>query len=270
MEIISGRSAPMPAQRPLAVVTGGFGRVGTLLRPALLGSHRLRLVDRVAGETGPGEEAMTADLADPGVADRALAGASALIHLAADARPSATWEEVHRANVAVTAGLLGAAAAHGVPRVVLASTVHAMGEYNRPEHYPVDPAWPPRPCCSYGLSKIVVESMGRLHAERTGASVVALRLGMTGYGASEQRYLGFWLSDGDVRALFTAALTAGPGWSVHFGVSANSRQQWDTGSAARELGYAPADDSERFAGTARPSTGLPARPGDHGRCRMFD
>ncbi|MEV0618994.1 NAD(P)-dependent oxidoreductase [Nonomuraea sp. NPDC050404] len=244
----------------LVVITGGFGRVGRLVRPALLESYPLRIVDRAAGEPLPGEQVMVGDLAEPGMAEEALAGASALVHLAADPRTAATWEEVHRANVALTRRLLTAAAARDVPRVVLASTVHAMGEYNRPEHRPVDPAWEPRPCCAYGLSKVIVESLGRLHAEQTGASVVGLRLGATGYPLDEARYLGMWLSDHDVGALVLAALEAGPGWSVHFGVSANTRRHWDL-TSARKLGYEPRDDSEPYAATAGPPT-VPI-------CRMF-
>ncbi|MEV0387371.1 NAD(P)-dependent oxidoreductase [Nonomuraea sp. NPDC050643] len=242
------------------VITGGFGRVGRLVRPALLEAHPLRIVDRAGGPARPGEEVLAGDLHRPGVAEEALAGASGLVHLAADPRTTAGWEEVYHANVALTRRVLDAAAACGVPRVVLASSVHAMGEYNRPEHRPVDPAWEPRPCCAYGLSKVVVEALGRLHAELTGASVVGLRLGATGYDLDEARYLGMWLSDRDAGALVLAALTAGPGWSVHFGTSANTRRHWDI-TSARKLGYAPRDDSEPYAATAGPPT-VPV-------CRMF-
>ncbi|WP_169789105.1 NAD-dependent epimerase/dehydratase family protein [Nonomuraea candida] len=242
------------------VITGGFGRVGRLVRPALREAYPLRVVDRAAGEPLPGEEVLIADLAAPGVAEEALAGAAGLVHLAADPRTAATWEQVYRANVALTRRVLDAAAAREVPHVVLASTVHVMGEYNRPEHRPVDPAWEPRPCCAYGLSKTIVEALGRLHAELTGASVVCLRLGATGYPLDEARYLGMWLSDRDVGALMLAALGAGPGWSVHFGMSANTRRHWDL-TSARKLGYEPRDDSEAYAATAGPPT-VPV-------CRMF-
>ncbi|MFC5827496.1 NAD-dependent epimerase/dehydratase family protein [Nonomuraea insulae] len=242
------------------VVTGGFGRVGKLVRPALAREYPLRVADRSAGEALPGEEVLVGDLARPGVAEEALAGASGVVHLAADPRTSASWEEVYHANVALTRRVLEAAAAQGVPRVVLASTVHTMGEYNRPEYHPVDPSWEPRPCCSYGLSKVVVEALGRLHADLTGTSVVCLRLGATGYSMDEARYLGVWLSDRDAGSLVLAALSAGPGWSAHFGMSANTRRHWDI-SSARKLGYEPRDDSESYAATAGPPT-API-------CRMF-
>ncbi|MEU6715679.1 NAD(P)-dependent oxidoreductase [Nonomuraea sp. NPDC046802] len=244
------------------VITGGFGRVGKLIRPALRKTYPLRIVDRVAGETAPGEETLVADLNAPGVAEEALAGAGGLIHLAANPRAEDTWEEVFDPNVSLTHRVLEAAAAQNVPKIVLASTVHVMGEYNRPEHRPVDPAWEPRPCCSYGLSKLVVESLGRVHAARTGASVVCLRLGTTGHPLTEARYLGMWLSGRDAGTLLCSALTAAPGWSVHFGVSANTRRHWDIGSAGKHLGYAPQDDSEPYAAEAGPPTVVV--------CRMFD
>jgi uronate dehydrogenase len=173
-------------------------------------------VDRVAGEVRPGEEAVIADLSRPGVPEQALAGASGVIYLAADPRVAASWEEVYQANVVLTRRVLDAASARGVPRLVLASTVHVMGD---------------------------------------------LRLGSLGHALDEARYLGMWLSGRDAGALMRAALTAGPGWSVHFGMSANTRRPWDLGSA-RKLGYAPQDDSEPYAATAGPPATV--------TCRIFD
>lgn len=235
----------------LLVVTGGLGRVGTLLRPHLARHYRLRLVDLpavAAREKG----VVAADLADPTDAERAVAGADAVIHLAAAPSPRITWDEAHAANIVPTRVLLEAAAAAGVPRLVLASSVHAMGEYNRPKHRPVDPSWAPRPCCPYGLSKVIIETLGRLHAERTGATVICLRLGLTGWPVTERRYLGMWLSEDDAARLFLAALSAPGRFGVHFGVSANTRRHWDTTSAVDELGYRPRDDSESLAEAAGP------------------
>jgi NAD+ dependent glucose-6-phosphate dehydrogenase len=169
---------------------------------------------------------------------------------------------VYAANVWTTQVVLDAAAAHAVPKIVLASSLHAAGEYNRPQYRPVDPRLDPRPCCAYGLGKVVLEALGRAHADRTGASVTCLRLGLTGWPPSERRYLGQWLSDDDAGRLMLAALGATERYGVHFGVSANTRDYWDTTSARRELGYRPEDDSEALADQAGPSSG-PV-------CRLFD
>ncbi|WP_344159701.1 NAD(P)-dependent oxidoreductase [Kribbella yunnanensis] len=246
---------------PLVVVTGGLGRVATVLRPWLRKHYRLRLVDR-ARPTHPHDDVVQADIGDPDAAYRAFAGADAILHLAANSSPWQTWDSVYAANVRTTQVVLEAAAAHAVPKLVLASSLHVMGEYNRPAHWPVDPRLDPRPCCPYGLGKVVLEALGRTTAERTGASVTCLRLGLTGWPLTERRYLGQWLSDDDAGRLVLAALRSTERYGVHFGVSANTRAHWDISSARHELGYRPEDDSEVLADRAGPSSG-PV-------CRLFD
>lgn len=250
----------------LVVITGGLGRVATVLRPHLRAHHRLRLVDRASSAepeaVEPGVEVHQADICDPDAAYQAFDGADAIVHLAGDSNPRHGWDEVYAANVPPTQAVLAAAAEQDVPKVVLASSLHAAGEYNRPEYWPVSPTLDPRPCCPYGVTKVEVEELGRSHAERTGASVTCLRLGLTGWPLAERRYLGMWLSNGDAGRLFLAALRTPEPYGVHFGVSANTRNHWDTTSAQAALGYRPQDDSEIFAGSAGPSSG-PV-------CRIFD
>lgn len=258
-------NAPQNDRLPLLVITGGLGRVATVLRPELRRHYRLRLVDRVVpGDLVPedGVEVRRADIGDPDAAYRVLDGADALVHLAADADPRHSWDEVYAANVPSTQAVLAAVAERAVPKVVLASSVHAVGEYNRPAFWPVSPRLDVRPCCPYGVSKVVGEALGRSHAERSGASVTCLRLGLTGWALTERRYLGMWLSNGDAGRLFLAALRTAEPYGVHFGVSANTRNHWDTTSAQVVLGYRPQDDSENFADTAGPPTGP--------LCRIFD
>ncbi|MGP3958042.1 NAD-dependent epimerase/dehydratase family protein [Nonomuraea sp. 3N208] len=245
--------------RPTVVVTGGLGRVAQLIRPTLATRYRLRLLDR---EAYTAEEYVRADLTEPGAAIEALRGATALVHLAGSANPRIGWDQAYRANIVSTQWLLDAAAATGVPRVVLASSVHAIGEYNRPQYRPVPHDVPPWPCCPYGLSKVVIETLGRHHAESTGASVICLRLGLVGWPLVEERHLGMWLSDGDAVQLFEAALTAPVPYGVYTGVSANSRHHWDISRARDELGYHPRDDSESQAVGAGPPTEV--------LCRLFD
>lgn len=248
-------------REPLVVITGGLGRVAGVVLPQLRKHYRLRLVDRSA-PVASGDEVLQADIGDPDATYQAFEGADAILHLAANSSPWQTWDSVYAANVRPVQNVLDAAAAHAVPKLVLASSLHVMGEYNRPRYWPVDPRVDPRPCCPYGLGKVVLEALGRTHADRTGASVTCLRLGLTGWGLSERRYLGQWLSDGDAGRLMLAALNAREHYGVHFGVSANTRNHWDITSARHELGYRPEDDSELLADRAGPSSG-PV-------CRLFD
>jgi uronate dehydrogenase len=220
----------------MLIVTGGLGRVATVLRPAL--PSDTRLID-----LHPGAEQL--DLSDPDQAAEAVRGADAVLHLAANPSPAQDWKTAYRANVNVTEILLDACGDH-VPRIVLASSVHAMGMYHGSGRELVDPEWTPWPCCAYGVSKVAVERLGRRHAERYGVSVICLRLGSTGYPLLEQRYANMNLSDGDARRLVLASLTADVRFGAYFGVSANTPARWDIANARAELGYEPVDDSAVF------------------------
>ncbi len=232
---MTGMDALRNDRAPLVVITGGLGRVATVLLPHLRQHYRLRLIDRAIPDRAvpleDGVEAQQADIGDPDAAYKVFEGADAILHLAANGSPWQSWDSVYAANVRPTQVVLDAAAAHGVPKLVLASSVHAVGEYNRPAYWPVSPRLDPRPCCPYGLGKVVMEVLARTHADRTGASVTCLRLGLTG-------------------------------WGLTFGVSANSRNHWDITSARTELGYRPQDDSELLADRTGPASG-PV-------CRLFD
>jgi hypothetical protein len=236
----------------MLVMTGGLGRVATVLRPAL--PPDTRLVDRQ-----PGAEQL--DLSDPDQAAEAVRGADAVLHLAANPSPRQDWSTAHRENVAVTEVLLSACGDR-VPRIVLASSVHAMGLYHRSSRELISPEWTPQPCCAYGKSKVAVEELGRQHAERYDVSVICLRLGSTGYPLLERRYADMQLFDRDARHLVVAALTADVRFGVYFGVSANTPARWDIGNARADLGYRPVDDSAVLD--------IPEdQPYEFPNCRMF-
>ena len=236
----------------MLIVTGGLGRVASVLRPVLPADTRL--VDRL-----PGAERL--DLADPHQVAEAVRGADAVLHLAANPSPAQDWDTAHRENVVVTEVLLDACGDR-VPKVVLASSVHAMGLYHRSDPRLIDPHWPQRPCCDYGRSKVAVEELGRRHAERHGVSVICLRLGSTGYPLLERRYADMQLFDDDARQFVLAALAADVRFGVYFGVSANTPARWDIGNARADLGYRPVHDSAVLD--------IPEdQPYEFPNCRMF-
>jgi uronate dehydrogenase len=129
--------------------------------------------------------------------------------------------------------------------VVLASSNRVSGFY--PVAETVAPDMPARPDGLYGVSKVALEALGRLYADKFGLSVVCLRIGSFEDEPSEPRHLATWLSPRDCLGFIQAALTAP---AVHcatlYAVSANTRRFWDT-SAGAELGYTPVDNAEAFA-----------------------
>jgi NAD+ dependent glucose-6-phosphate dehydrogenase len=140
-----------------------------------------------------------------------------------------------------TANLIDAVRSSAVRRIVFASSIHAMGLYQRHHQHPIDPAWPTRPCCEYGTAKVFSENLLRLLTERTGVSVVALRLGMTGKLPDTDYEAGQWLGDDDFGRLLRGALTADVSYAAYFGVSVLARDNWDVSSNEAGLGYVPQD-----------------------------
>jgi uronate dehydrogenase len=231
------------------LVTGAAGRIGTVLRGGLPErGWSVRCLDVVpVPDERPGEEQVVADVTDLAAITDAAQGASAVVHLAGIAGES-TWPAISHANIEGSYCALEAARRAGVSRVVLASSNHATGYTPRPADGLLTEAdAPPRPDTYYGVAKVAMEALGALYVDRYGLDVVCLRIGSAYAEPTSTRHLATWLSPADTVSLVDAALRApSPGFSVVWGVSANTRGWWDL-SAARALGYEPEDDAEVYA-----------------------
>jgi uronate dehydrogenase len=231
------------------LVTGAAGRIGTVLRGGLPErGWAVRCLDVVpVPDERPGEEQVVADITDLAAMVDATQGASAVVHLAGIPGES-TWPAISHDNIDGTYCALEAARQAGVPRVVLASSNHATGYTPRPGSGLLrESDAPPRPDTYYGVSKVAMEALGSLYADRYGLDVVCLRIGSASPEPTTTRQLSTWLSPADTVSLVDAALKApSPGFSVVWGVSANTRNWWDL-TAARALGYDPQDDAEVYA-----------------------
>ena len=243
----------------LVLLTGAAGRIGTFLRGGLPErGHALRCLDVVPiVETRPGEEHVVADAADLAAMVDATQGVDAVVHMAGISGES-TWPAIERANIQGTYAALEAARLAGVQRVVLASSNHATGYTPRPDDGLLREAdAPPRPDTYYGVSKVAMEGLGSLYADRYGLDVVCLRIGTSAEEPTSTRHLSTWLSPDDTLSLVDAALRApDPGFAVVWGVSANTRNWWDL-TSARALGYEPQDDAEVYAGALVEAYGEP-------------
>lgn len=189
------------------VVTGAAGGIGRVVLPDLLEhGHEVVAIDRVLpGTTEPGtggvgtapadvrsdfrDEAgvrwLVGDGRDDALLARALAGADALIHLAAIPTPLlATPFEVFATNTQATFVALEAAGVAGVARVVIASSISLLGlPYATgplsPLYAPVDEDHPNIGTDPYALSKEVDERTAAMMHRRHGFQVVALRISAT-------------------------------------------------------------------------------------------
>src|SRR5215471_6657168 len=234
---------------PTILVTGAAGRIGTMLRSRLARPDRLlRLLDTGPVDSpGPGEEAVTASVTDMAAMTGACHGADAVIHLGGI--PSeAPWDRVLEVNINGTYVVFEAARRAGVPRVVFASSNHAVGFSPRAD-FPVRDYAFPAPDTYYGVSKAAGEAIAALYSRRYGMDAICVRILSCFPRPANARMLSTWLSPDDAGRLFEACLTVpSPGYRVIFGVSANTRGGWVSLDEARALGYEPRDDSEVFAG----------------------
>jgi nucleoside-diphosphate-sugar epimerase len=237
------------------LLTGAAGSVARQLLPGLV-DYSLRLVDLVRPDTSaagsPADAVADADVRIGDVSDRSFTDGvvkdvDTVVHLAANPSAPAPWADLARPNIEAVVSVMEAAQRADVRRVVLASSVHAMGAYVQQERHPVDPAWPPYPCCAYGATKAFAEALGRTYSYRTGLSVVCLRFGGVQERPRSVGTMASWLGPDDLRRLVIASIEAADvRFGAYHGVSANTRKEWDISNAETELGYAPTLDSETY------------------------
>ncbi len=255
---------------PIILITGAAGIVGTMLRPRLARPGRtLRLLDIApltpgpAAAEGPGqsstEAAIRASATDLDAMTDACQGAEAVIHLAG-VSGEAPWERIRDVNIEGGYVAFEAARRAGVPRVIFASSNHAVGFTPR-EKFPVPDYAFPAPDTLYGVSKVATEGLAALYHHRYGLDTICIRILTCCPEPPDIRSLSTWLSPDDAGRLFEACLTApSPGFRVVFGVSANTRGGFVSLEEAKALGYEPRDDAEVYAAAveaADPDRGVP-------------
>ena len=193
------------------LVTGGAGFIGSHVVDALVArGDAVRVVDNLStgcrGNLAQHREIklVEADLAEPQVAEAAVAGVDCAVHLAAIPSVAQSMREpmhAHRTNVEATHELLLAARDAGVRRVVLASSSSVYGESKTlPNHEGLRPA----PLSPYALHKLMAEQYAALFSRLYELETVALRF-FNVFGPRQSptsEYSG-------VISLFTAALLQG-------------------------------------------------------------
>ncbi|MDM0010616.1 NAD(P)-dependent oxidoreductase [Variovorax sp. J22G73] len=231
--------------RECIVLTGAAGRLGQALRPYLSTQcAELRLVDRAPMTAAkPNEKVFQIDLNDEASLERAVQGASAVVHFAGYPR-EAEWDVLLPANIEGTIKLWDQAHAAGVDRVIYATSNHAVGLY--PRDTPLAELVHPLPDSRYGLTKVFMEALASLYAIKHGVRGFGLRIGHCAQEPSDARMLSHWIHPEDLAALVTVGLTANYDNEIVYGASGNSRSWWPN-ARAFELGYRPTHSADGFA-----------------------
>ena len=210
------------------LITGANGGLGSVCRQRL--GHladTIRLSARKGlGEAGPNEEIVYCDLGDKAAVE-------------------APWETIRNANIDGMFHLYEAARKSSTtPRIIFASSNHAIGYYQQTER--LDANSPTKPDGLYGLSKVFGEAMASMYYHKFGIETASIRIGSCFPEPKNHRMLSTWMSYDDF-ILLIERIFAVPrlGCPIIYGASANDASWWDNREVAY-LGWQPKDNAEVF------------------------
>jgi len=166
------------------LITGGAGFIGSHLTDALLAKgHAVRILDDLS--TGkrsnlpldnPRVELIVGDVADAALVAQAMAGCSAVAHLAAVASVQASVDDpvrTHQSNFIGTLNVCEAMRQTGVKRVLFASSAAVYG--NNGEGESIDEDTPKAPLTPYAVDKLAGEHYFDFYRRQHGLEPVIFR-----------------------------------------------------------------------------------------------
>ncbi len=238
------------------LITGAAGRLGSLCRTRLTHlAETIRLSSRRdLGEAAPHEEILHCDLGDRAAVEELVEGCDGIVHLGGYAR-EASWDIIRPANIDGVFNLYEAARLHGRPRIVFASSNHAIGFYRQNER--IDGSAPTRPDGLYGVSKVFGEALASMYHDKFGIETACVRIGSCFPEPNNHRMLSTWLSHDDfvrlIECIFRVPVLGCP---IIYGVSANDAAWWDN-DAVSYLGWRPLDNAESHRARVDAATSWP-------------
>ncbi|RFC61836.1 NAD(P)-dependent oxidoreductase [Fulvimarina endophytica] len=227
------------------LVTGAAGGLGTLMRGRLDSvAKTLRLSDIAEMEPGGADaEFVRCDLADRNAVMSLVEGCDGILHLGGVSIEK-SFDKILPANIVGVYNLYEAARAHGMPRILFASSNHTIGYYTQDTHLTADV--PLRPDGLYGVSKCFGEAVASLYHDKFGQETAIVRIGSCFEKPRDHRMLSTWMSPDDFARLIECVFRAPRlGCPVIWGVSDNDTRWWDN-TATAFLGWKPKDSSEPF------------------------
>jgi uronate dehydrogenase len=227
------------------LITGASGGLGSVCRQRLGHlAENIRLSSRRdLGPLGPNEEVVPADLGDRASVDSMVEGCDGIIHMGGQAT-EAPWEVIKNANIEGIFNLYEAARKHLRPRIVFASSNHAIGFYRQNQR--IDDGVYPRPDGLYGVSKVFGEAIASMYHDKFGIETAIVRIGSCFPEPKNHRMLSTWMSYDDFVLLIERIFDVPRlGCPIIYGASANSSSWWDNSNTGW-LGWKPQDNAERF------------------------
>ncbi len=241
-------------------ITGANGTIGRVLLDGLKPQYELTAFSR--REVDFPTNIVNFDCAEQVIG--AFKGLDAVIHLAADPSPMASWENVREHNIEAMYQVVEECVRSNVRRLVFASTNHTMHGntiLTSPETLDVAKSVrmklsdQPNPDSLYAISKLFGEHLGKLYSEKWGLEFISLRIGWTikeddptvmRDTPSEDYMRAMFLSQRDCIQAHIRALQVESRFLIAFIVSNNRRRVFDLEETKINLGFEPKDDAEEF------------------------
>lgn len=243
------------------LITGAAGGLGTQMRTRLKHlAPTLRLSDVAdMGAAAENEEIVYCDLGDKAAVDAMVEGCDGILHFGGVATEQ-PWGPIKNANLDGIYNLYEAARKHGSPRLIFASSNHAVGFYR--QNQVIDNTVYPRPDGLYGVSKVFGEAMASMYHDKFGIETAIVRIGSCFPEPTNHRMLSTWLSYADFARLIERIFDVPRlGCPIIYGASGNTARFWDN-SKVNWLGWEPQDNGDDFraevdAKTAKPAADAP-------------
>jgi uronate dehydrogenase len=180
---------------------------------------------------------------DSPAVERLVDGCDGIVHLGGRSVED-TWEVIRSANIDGMFNLYEAARKTSKPRIVFASSNHAIGYHRQTER--LDAEARIRPDGLYGVSKVFGEAIASMYHDKFGIETACVRIGSCFPEPRNQRMMATWLSYDDfVRLIERVFAVPVLGCPIIYGASDNDVSWWDNGKTGY-LGWRPQDNSEAF------------------------
>src|SRR5215472_2577002 len=162
------------------LLTGAAGGIGSAFFRHAADQYTFRLADRqtstLSEALAQGHEVYRLEVADLESCQHACQGIDTVVHLAADANPTADFtSSLLPNNILGTYNIFRAARDQGCRRVIFASSGQVVLGY--PSDVQLQPESPIRPINMYGVSKSFGEAVAAYFAFAEGLSSIAMRIG---------------------------------------------------------------------------------------------
>ena len=241
-------------------ITGAEGTIGSVLRKGLSKKYKIISFTLQTQDF----ESVQIDLSNNNEIKGKFEGLDALIHLAADPRPEATWETIKKNNIEATFNVYNEVKNAGIKKIIFASTNHTQhGDtlLSTPETLDLKKNKilslenNTNPDSLYAVSKLFGEDLGKYFSEQHKIKFIGLRIGWIVKGddptimcgtPSEDYLRSMYLSHRDCIQVFERALESSRNYLIAYAISNNSRKVFDLKETSRTLDFYPADDSENY------------------------